>query len=377
MPTPCKIGGTVSVLRALFRDTLFLTLLLVFAGLTVSLNGVLQKAPSLVDWPTIASLAGLLVLTKGVELSGYLHRLGERIITAMRTERTLAICLVSTSALLSTLLTNDVALFIVVPLTVSLHGLAALPVTRLIVFEALAVNAGSTLTPIGNPQNLFLWQISHTAFHEFVGAMLPLTGLLMLPLLGLTACAFRGRPVTLHEEMRPPPLQKHLLWLSLGLYLPFLALADLHHAEAALLLLLIVYLWRYRTVLARVDWTLMGVFILMFIDLRLLAQIGPVISLIDRLHPDQPASLYLAGVSVSQIISNVPAAILFAEYSKDWRIIAYAVNVGGFGLALGSLANIIALRMSRDRRAWLIFHGYSLPFLLLSATLVYLWLLEV
>ena len=75
MATPCKFGGTVSVLRALFRDTLFLTLLLVFAGLTVSLNGVLQKAPSLVDWPTIASLAGLLVLTKGVELSGYLHRL--------------------------------------------------------------------------------------------------------------------------------------------------------------------------------------------------------------------------------------------------------------------------------------------------------------
>jgi Na+/H+ antiporter NhaD/arsenite permease-like protein len=54
--------------------------------------------------------------------------------------------------------TNDIALFIVVPLTLGLHGMASLPTTRLVIFEALAVNAGSVLTPMGNPQNLFLWQ---------------------------------------------------------------------------------------------------------------------------------------------------------------------------------------------------------------------------
>jgi di/tricarboxylate transporter len=71
------------------------------------------------------------------------------------------------------------------------------------------------------------------------------------------------------------------------------------------------------------------------------------------------------------VISNVPAAIALAEYSKDWRVLAYGVNVGGFGLALGSLANLIALRMAGDRRAWLVFHLYAVPFLLAAALLGY------
>jgi len=70
----------------------------------------------------------------------------------------------------------------------------------------------------------------------------------------------------------------------------------------------------------------------------------------------------------------VPAAILLAEYSKDWRIIAYAVNIGGFGLVMGSLANTIALRLVRERAAWLVFHLYSLPFLFAAAALGYVYL---
>jgi len=58
----------------------------------------------------------------------------------------------------------------------------------------------------------------------------------------------------------------------------------------------------------------------------------------------------------------------------DTRLIACAVDVGGFGCAVGSLANLIALRMLRSRRTWLAFHGYSLPFLLVAGTLVFLWL---
>lgn len=186
------------------------------------------------------AFTGLLVLTKGVQLSGYLHHLGERLIAAMPTERALALFLVLAAALLSTLLTNDVALFVMVPLTSSLRAMSAVPVTRLIVFEALAVNAGSALTPLRNPQNLFLWQLSHTSFRQYVAAMLPLAIILLIPLLLLTAWTFSGSSIPIKGDNHQPPRRNGLLYLSLALYLPFLVLADRHHAELAVTLVVAI-----------------------------------------------------------------------------------------------------------------------------------------
>ncbi len=102
--------------------------------------------------------------------------------------------MVLAAALLSTFLTNDVALFIVVPLTITLKRLCEIPVNRLIIFEALAVNAGSLLTPIGNPQNiLFIWGRSGLSFAGFIAQMAPLAGAMMLTLLLLCWCCFPGR----------------------------------------------------------------------------------------------------------------------------------------------------------------------------------------
>jgi Na+/H+ antiporter NhaD/arsenite permease-like protein len=360
--------------RALRRDYLLHTLVAVCAALTLARPATLAMFPALVDWPTIAALAGLLVLTKGVEVSGFFHRLGFHLVTLEHTERKLAFFLVASSALLSTVLTNDIALFIVVPLTLALHGMATLPTARLVIFEALAVNAGSALTPVGNPQNLFLWQRSDLSFHTFVAQMLPLTLILLAVLAVMTALAFPGRRVDATEEEEPPPLDRRLLVLSVALYPLFIIATDLRHAGAGLAVVLAIFLIFRHSVLRRVDWLLIAAFVLMFIDLRLIAGIGLVRDLVARTGLSEPRHLYLAGVALSQLLSNVPTAILLAEHSSDTRLIAYAVDVGGFGFAVGSLANLIALRMLRSRRAWLVFHGYSLPFLIVAGVLVYLWL---
>jgi Na+/H+ antiporter NhaD/arsenite permease-like protein len=78
---------------------------------------------------------------------------------------------------------------------------------------------------------------------------------------------------------------------------------------------------------------------------------------------EQARHLYLVGIAASQLISNVPAAIALADYSRDWRTLAYGVNVGGFGVMIGSMANLIALRLCGERRVWLEFHWYAIPFL--------------
>lgn len=356
-----------NLLRSLARDPFFLVLLALLLLFSVLAPERIAGYPALVDWPTIAALAGLLVLTKGVESSGALYRLGQWLIAHLATERAAALAMVLAAALLSTVLTNDVALFIVVPLSLGLCRMARLPPGRLIVFEALAVNAGSALTPIGNPQNLFLWQLSGASFIEFALHMLPLVAVLMGGLLMLTVWRFPAQPIFVNPDLRPHRLDKPLLALSLGLYAPFLVLTDLHLAPWALAVVVLALLVLRPRVLAYIDWGLLLVFVLMFIDLRLLAAFGPVQQAIGQLGLTEPAPLFAAGIMASQIVSNVPAAILLAEYSQDWRVLAYAVNIGGFGVLIGSLANLIALRMGGDREAWRLFHRYSLPFLAAGA----------
>lgn len=330
--------------------------------------------PALVDWPTIAALTGLLALTKGLELAGGLDWLGHRLVRRMASERKAALVLVSASALLSTVLTNDVALFVVVPLTLGVCRMTGMAASRLIVFEALAVNAGSALTPIGNPQNLFLWQLSGVSFGRFVLHMLPLAAGLTVLLLMLTACSFKGRAIDVDDDRPAAPLDHRLLWPALALYLPFLVATDLHREGVALAVVLLVLLLLRARVLAQLDWGLLLVFVLMFIDLRLLAGLPAVQHAMTQLGLDDPAHaerLYAAGIAASQVISNVPAAIALAAYSKNWQVMAYAVSVGGFGLAVGSLANLIALRMAAEGKAWKLFHMYALPALVVAAGLGY------
>ena len=371
-----------SRLRALFDNLRHDTFLLILIAGLVLLGSIapnrLASYPALVDWPTIAALTGLLALTKGLELSGAIAWLGLRLVAAMATERALALCLVLAAALLSTVLTNDVALFVVVPLTLGVCRMTNMPATRLIVFEALAVNAGSALTPIGNPQNLFIWQLSNASFGQFVLHMLPLVLLTMLVLVALTCRVFGKRAIAREDDAidaaNHAPIDRRLLAVSLGLYLPFLAATDLHHAGLAVLAVLATFVLVRPRVLAQLDWGLLLVFVLMFVDLRLFAGLDAVRHAMLGLGLEQAGHLYFAGIAASQLISNVPAAIALAEYSRDWRVLAYGVNVGGFGFMVGSLANLIALRMSGERRAWLSFHAWSLPFLVIAAAFGYVLL---
>jgi di/tricarboxylate transporter len=204
--------------------------------------------------------------------------------------------------------------------------------------------------------------------------MAPMVALLTGLLLAATWLAFAPHTIHLHAEADDVDVHRRLLLPALVLYVPFLVLTDLGYPVVALAGLVVLYLLGARYVLARVDWGLLLVFVLMFIDLRLVAQLGVVRQGLDALALGNPMHLYWAGIGVSQLISNVPAAILLAEYSRDWPIIAFAVSVGGFGTLIGSLANLIALRMLGERRAWWLFHAYSMPFLVVAAGAVYAWL---
>lgn len=367
-------GPTTDLQYSLWRDYVLWVLVLGLIALTAIAPGKIGIYPQLVDWSTIQALLGLLILTSGIESSGWLSRLSGRVVMHIHDERVLALFLMLLSVLLAMVLTNDIALFIVVPLTLSLGRIMVLPLRRLVIFEALAVNTGSLLTPIGNPQNIFLWQHSGVSFGIFVWNMLPLFLICLGTLGAFTLLAFKTKSIPTNEAPRAPALDLRLLLISAVLYLPFLVMADMHHTVLALGLVTAVFLVAAPRILYRIDWPLLIVFMLMFIDLRLLSAQPWIAQALVALNLHQSLSLFATGALLSQGISNVPASILLAGYSNDWTMIAWGVNAGGFGLVMGSLANLIALRIGKQRGGLLAFHAWSIPFFLLLVAISFLWL---
>ena len=351
------------LLSRVAKDWLLVVLLVAAVPLLLVQPETVHSLHRLVDWKTIGALAGLLVLSRGLEESGYLALAGRRLLTRMHGERTLAVALVLFSAALAAVVTNDVALFIVVPLTLSLRTVADLPVGRLVVFEALAVNAGSTLSPVGNPQNLFIWQSTTLSFTDFVAMMLPLGLALTALVLAVIPLGFPSLRIEVRPGSAPPVLDRKLLHLSLALYPVFLLLTDLGHAVATALAVIVLFARVRPRVLRGVDWLLLAVFVLMFVDLGLLAALPAMQSLATGIDAI-PGGVFTAGVVLSQAISNVPATLFLAGFTEDMRALAWGVSVGGFGLAIGSLANLIALRLSRQAGLWRDFHRWSLPLLI-------------
>ncbi|MBP0591155.1 sodium:proton antiporter [Paraburkholderia sp. LEh10] len=321
-----------------------------------------KSFPALVDWETVMTLAGLLILTKAVECSGFLIWFAHRVVHHIHSQRALAYLLIALAAALSTLLTNDVALFVVVPLALSLNELTPLPLKRLVIFIAIAVNAGSILTPLGNPQNLFLWQTSGVSFGGFVLALAPLCVALMAMLYALTAVSFKNVALDLSKDTEPHPVDRPLLGVAVILFAAFVLLADAHRVSIGLIGVGLGFIfWRPRIIL-KIDWLLLLIFVFMFIVLRSVAALPWVHDAVGQLHLTTPLRAYAASAVLSQFISNVPAAIMLAEFSKDWRALAFGVSVGGFGFAIGSLANLIAMRLAGQRGMWAQFHLFSVPF---------------
>ena len=149
----------------------------------------------------------------------------------------------------------------------------------------------------------------------------------------------------------------------------------MNQALWGLALVLLGFLALARAVIVHVDWSLLLVFMVMFIDVHLLTQLPALHQVLSGVGALSGGGLWLTAIGLSQVISNVPSTILLLNYVPPSILLAWAVNVGGFGLLPSSLANIIALRMAGDRRIWWRFHLYSIPMLLWAALTGY-WLFK-
>ncbi len=321
-----------------------------------------------VDWDTIVSLAGLIVVTTGIKESGLLQKLSRGLVKRARTERSIAILLVAVSAALSTLLTNDVTLLIVVPLTISIGEIVKSRVEKLVIFETLAVNVGSALTPVGNPQNLFLWHRWGVSFLQFCVEMFPAVFVCFVLLVFFVFASFSRRELDF-EEGAGRDVNGTLALVSVVLACIYIAALELKLELIAFIFVLVVFLLVNREVLKKADWLLLLIFVLMFVDVGYVAKLECVRRFVESLNLNR-SNVFLVSALLSQVMSNVPAAMFMSHFSSSWKAICYGVNVGGNGFIVASLANIISVRYVGSRML-VDFHRYSIVYFLLSLAVVY------
>ena len=174
------------------------------------------------------------------------------------------------------------------------------------------------------------------------------------------------------DKLDGHPVSTRLAVLSMLALIVMVVMMQNGQAPLGALLLVVPFALFSRRTLKCIDWLLMATFAMIFLGLGHFAALPAVDHALGRIDFKQPLALYLSGIVSSQLISNVPATVLLLDRVKDATTLAIAVNVGGFGVVIGSLANLIALRLAKQPHAMRLFHEVSLPFLLVCAVLVYL-----
>ncbi|GAB6188544.1 anion transporter [Marinitoga arctica] len=329
-----------------------------------------------VDWKTIIILTGLIIITSGIKESGYLFSLAKKLLPLFNAEKSLALFLIMVSIILSTFLTNDITLFIVIPLTFSIKKLIKNDISKFIIFETIAVNIGSSLTPIGNPQNLFLWNKWNIPFYLFILKMLPLFIIFLLTILLFSLFLFPNKEIVFLENINKNIiLKKWLFIISIFFLFLYIISIEKNNLYFAITVIFIFYSLFYRDILLKTDWFLILLFIIILIDFHIISSIPFIDKMVNLINLQSRKNVFLFSLILSQIISNVPASVFISKFSNNWLTIAYGTNIGGNGIVIGSLANIIALRLSKEKKIWINLHKYSLLYLLITTIITFIFVM--
>ena len=302
-----------------------------------------------IDWRVLGILLSLMIVMAGFQKNGIFDEIGKRLLVRTKNTAQLTGVLVFLCFFSSMLITNDVALITFVPFAVL--TLRKCKQERLmvlvVVLQTIAANLGSMFTPIGNPQNLYLYQLSGMSMGEFLAYMLPYTavsGLLLL--ITIFVLSARKQKISMADcsfetEKEPSDRKKNVVYLILFL-LCLLVVARLLPYHVVLAIVLVTVLVTDRMVLKSVDYCLLFTFIAFFI---FTGNLGNLSAFKEALQKIVSGRELLVGILASQCISNVPAALLLSGFTEDIRGLLLGVNIGGLGTLIASMASLISYKI--------------------------------
>ena len=295
------------------------------------------------DLRTLALLFSLMVVVAEMRKAGTFARLAHVLCARTGSTRLLAVILVFLSFFTAMFITNDVALLTFVPFTVAVLGLAKQEkyLIRIVVLQTAAANLGSMLTPVGNPQNIFIQSYYNLSTAEFLRITGPVW-LASLILLGLLCLTVRKEAISVFLGEQPI-LHPKKLWLGLSLFaVCLLTVLRILPWPVMLGVVTVTLLILDRRTLREADGYLLLTFVCFFVFSGNLARMDAVNSFIRSILMGRE---YLVSLAASQVISNVPSALLLSGFTDNYRALLLGVNVGGLGTPVASLASLISLKL--------------------------------
>ncbi len=341
-----------------------------------------------IDFRTLAILFCLMLVIKAFQSQNYLDFAAARLTRLCKSRRSLYFLLTSIVFFSSMLVTNDVALLTFVPISILIFKNLGFPCANLIVLETLAANLGSCATPMGNPQNLYLFSKYEFSAAEFFGLTARIAVPSLFALLALAVFFTKKAPGQI-DKINPEELQNHRVFVKWNFK------TFLYAANFAVCLLTVFRALDWRIMLAvtlllavvcdarllkKVDYSLLFTFAGFFIFTKTLSTV-PAFSDFLQGALKSRLSTYIAGIAASQVISNVPAALLLSAFAQDGAALLLAVNAGGLGTLIASMASVISFKLystsdeakSPDAPNYMaIFTLWNVALLLVLGTLAYL-----
>jgi len=303
-----------------------------------------------IDFRTLGILFCLMAVMAGLQGLGVFSYIAEKLLSKVRGVRSLVFILIMLCFFGSMVITNDVALITFVPfsfvtLQLMFREKAKALVVPVVVMQTVAANLGSMLTPIGNPQNLYLFSRTEMGFGAFVWFMTPYT-LVAFLLLVIWCITFKfkddGPTSFLLRSKTSLSGKGKELALYVALFIcSLLTVVHVIPYEITTIITLIVILFMDRTVLKRVDYTLLLTFVGFFIFIGNMGRVPVFRGLLQQIIQGNEI---LTSVVASQFMSNVPAALLLSGFTDRFDLLIIGTNLGGLGTLIASMASLISFK---------------------------------
>lgn len=299
-----------------------------------------------IDFSTLCILFSLMAAVAGFKKCGVFDLLTSSLLKKVNTLKGISLVLVLSCFFLSMLITNDVALITLVPLSIMTLKKAQKEnhLIFIVVMQTIAANLGSMLTPFGNPQNLYLYNLSQMSFADFILLMLPLTTIsLVLILICLLVRKNSTIALEANEKNEKINIAKTVAYLAFFVFCLLYVIKVFTFEWYWLLLVAVIFIAITDIeIFKKADYCLLLTFVFFFV---FIGNIGKIESVSTALSQLVSGNEFLTGVLSSQIISNVPAAILLSAFTDNYAELLLGVNAGGLGTLIASMASLISYKL--------------------------------